>query len=132
MSKWDKRLECHYRTIYFLVDDEMNHVYVGQTKRGLKTRFREHSHGDCEHTKDLIKPSIIGIETRLITEFEAYALELIWIRILLENGFNVINGEADIRNSKKIFDYHLPKYEERKDVDIYELCNNTEFKIQNE
>lgn len=68
LSKWNKRLEADCRTIYFLTNDEMSCVYVGQTKRSLNSRFNEHKNGYCEYTKDLINPLIIEIESQIVTE----------------------------------------------------------------
>lgn len=134
---WANNNACDYRTIYFLMNPENNQVYVGQTMRKLKARFREHMKGYSDTTRSFIEnmedkniaPVFVEVETSMATEQDAYALELIWIRILLENSFDVINGEGDIKNSKRIFEFHIPKYEQRKGVDIHELCNNQKCQI---
>lgn len=121
---WKKYNEYDSRTIYFLMNTKDKLVYVGQTKRP-KQRYSEHLLGYSDKTKYFMaNMKYFEIETLHITEQNAYALELVWIRILRENGFKSINGIADLRNSKRIFENHLPKYEARKDADIYELCNH--------
>jgi len=99
-------------------------VYVGQTKRP-KQRLNEHINGYCEITKPYIeKMEFIEVETLFECEQYCYALELIWIRILRENHFKVINRLSDLRNSTRIFERYMPNYELRKDTNIYGLCDN--------
>ncbi|MGU9537451.1 GIY-YIG nuclease family protein [Clostridium tepidum] len=129
---------CDYRTIYFLMNPKNNQVYVGQTKRNLKSRVREHIQGYSDTTRSFIEimkdnnivPVVVDVETSMLTEQDAYVLELIWIKILRENNFDVINCKADIRNSENLFERYIPKYEKRKGVNIYELCNNQKREIQ--
>ncbi|NOJ74078.1 GIY-YIG nuclease family protein [Paenibacillus alvei] len=113
------------RYIYALLhfSSKASHVYIGQSVDPYK-RFI--SHENPWVNEQVVKgeePKLLILEKARLSQYEAYQLEVVWLRVALSQNFEVHNSKADIKNAWSIWDQLKPLVGSRKLPNSYELGN---------
>ncbi|KJD45831.1 GIY-YIG nuclease family protein [Paenibacillus terrae] len=113
MKKWyNDRINDRY--IYALLGSlsEISGVYIGQTTN-VERRFAQHlKYSSNAWVKEQIAsgspPKLVILEKARTSQYEAYQLEVVWIRVALRQGFTIHNSKADFQAARRLWEQLKP------------------------
>ncbi|MEB8615821.1 GIY-YIG nuclease family protein [Bacillus cereus] len=120
MKKWYND-HINWRYIYALFDSiDGSNVYIGQSIN-VEQRYATHDNPWVnEQFANGHPPTLITLEKARLSQYEAYQLEMVWLRVALRQGFMIHNSKADVRNAWRIWEQLKPLTEVRKLPKLYE------------
>lgn len=120
-------------SVYLLLDKDTKKFYIWYgIHEHLANTYRRHFTGQINKTKDWFeelkgvnkKPCIFILEThKEISRPECYVLTLVWNNIFLELGYQGIERQEILDESKDIYEENLDKLQNRKTIDINEMID---------
>lgn len=122
------------RIIYILFSPTKNIFYINHClKTSIKEVYRHNIKGRRALTKNFIeeikphRPCLFILEElKNSTRAEANKLVLVWLKILIENGYKSYNNPKFINLTNHLYFYNQRLYEERKNTKLEQmfLCEN--------
>ena len=117
--------------VYVLLSKKEKTFFITRgTKETLRETYRHHINLRRYYSENFIK-SIAPERPRLfvleeIDPEEKANLMIVWLRILLENGYHSLNSETLIEYSEHLYIDNQMAYEQRKNTDLSQLfaCSN--------
>ena len=129
-----------HRAIYILVSPteksfHINHCLVESVRETYRHNIKGRRYATQKFISDIQpdRPCLFVLEEIETTISDAYKHVLVWIKILMENGYKCYNYKATIDATKELHAKTEKLYMDRKDTDLTELlcCENCLVKVYN-
>lgn len=123
------------RTIYVIKSPLTEECFVGHCRKDLLISvYQHHKYGERNATRTLceglneqeLRPCLYIIETVQCTKTEAYKHVVVWVKIISDSGYIVVNQGDTKSYSEDLLEENERRYNERKHTSIANLfrCNN--------
>lgn len=113
----------------------INHCLVESVRETYRHNIKGRRYATQKFISDIQpdRPCLFVLEEIETTISDAYKHVLVWIKILMENGYKCYNYKATIDATKELHAKTEKLYMDRKDTDLTELlcCENCLVKVYN-
>lgn len=112
MRKWyNDHIDDRY--IYALFNSDQKHlnVYIGQTTN-VRRRYKQHLKSSNQWFKE--PPEVLVLEKTRTSQYEAYQLEAVWLRVALRQNLKIHNSEGDFQSAWSLWDKLKPLAQNRR------------------